>query len=396
MGRDRHDGARALEVSTKSFTEKGRSFDSVLIAIGCNWGRVRFAHLFVLHTSAPRVERDPTDEHASRHAASATPRDERVPARRGVLWSAEGWKTTKGARMGVKIREGYIPFEGYKTYYRIAGECDQGRLPLLALHGGPGTTHWYLRSLDGIAERYGRAVIYYDQIGCGYSRTPSMPDFWCEELFERELVEVRRALGLDHVHILGQSWGGMLLMRYATHRPAGVASMVVASSPASADVWVKEAQRLRSYLPDDMAAALIQADEDGDYDRPEVKAATAEYYLRHVSRIPESERKGTLAFPEDDPVGTEVYNVMQGKSEFVITGKMRDFDVTADLPHICIPTLVTSGEADECTPYIAKQVADGIPGAEWHLFGDGATHCVHLEIPDEYNAVVEEFLERHE
>ena len=80
--------------------------------------------------------------------------------------------------MGVKIREGYIPFEGYKTYYRIAGECDQGRLPLLALHGGPGTTHWYLRSLDGIAERYGRAVIYYDQIGCGYSRTPSMPDVW--------------------------------------------------------------------------------------------------------------------------------------------------------------------------------------------------------------------------
>lgn len=298
--------------------------------------------------------------------------------------------------MGVKIREGYIPFEGYKTYYRIAGECDQGRLPLLALHGGPGTTHWYLRSLDGIAERYGRAVIYYDQIGCGYSRTPSMPDFWCEELFERELVEVRRALGLDHVHILGQSWGGMLLMRYATHRPAGVASMVVASSPASADVWVKEAQRLRSYLPDDMAAALIQADEDGDYDRPEVKVATAEYYLRHVSRIPESERKGTLAFPEDDPVGTEVYNVMQGKSEFVITGRMRDFDVTANLPHICIPTLVTSGEADECTPYIAKQVADGIPGAEWHLFGDGATHCVHLEVPDEYNAVVEEFLERHE
>ena len=55
---------------------------------------------------------------------------------------------------------------------------------------------------------------------------------------------------------------------------------------------------------------------------------------------------------------------------------------------------MTSGTADECTPLIAKQVADGIPGAEWALLE--GTHCVHLEHVEQYNAVVEEFLERHE
>lgn len=296
----------------------------------------------------------------------------------------------------MQVHEGYIPFAGYRTYYRIVkpDEPEQGRLPLLTLHGGPGTTHWYLRTLDALADGFGRTVVYYDQIGCGASATPSMPDLWSCELFEDELREIRRALELDHVHLLGQSWGGMLAMLYATHRPAGVASMVVASSPADTQLWVREAARLRGYLPREMEEALIQADEDGDYDRPEVKAASAEYYRRHVAKIPEDTRRGTYAYPEDDPSGTEVYNVMQGKSEFVMTGKLRDFNVVDQLPDICIPTLVTSGTADECTPLIAKQVADGIPGAEWHLFE--GTHTCHLEIPDEYNAVVEEFLERHE
>ncbi|MGN1108814.1 MAG: alpha/beta hydrolase, partial [Oscillospiraceae bacterium] len=62
----------------------------------------------------------------------------------------------------MNIKEGYIDFKGCKTYYRIAGECTGGKLPLLALHGGPGCAHDYLESLDGIAEKYGRAVVYYD------------------------------------------------------------------------------------------------------------------------------------------------------------------------------------------------------------------------------------------
>ena len=190
----------------------------------------------------------------------------------------------------LKVVEGYMPFKGYKTWYRIVGENDLGRLPLLTIHGGPGNTHWYLRSLDELARKYHRQVIYYDQIGCGYSKAPSNPDMWSAELFEEELHELRRHLGLGHVHLLGQSWGGMLELQYATHRPSGVASMVVASSPADMDLWLAEAIRLRSYLPREMEQALAQADVDGDYDRPEVKAASAEYYRRQIGRASCRER----------------------------------------------------------------------------------------------------------
>ena len=186
----------------------------------------------------------------------------------------------------------------------------------------------------------------------------------------------------------------MLELQYATHRPSGVASMVVASSPADMDLWLAEAIRLRSYLPREMEQALAQADVDGDYDRPEVKAASAEYYRRHVAAVPEDERPEKWRKPFADPVGDEVYHTMQGMSEFVVTGKLSHWSVVDKLGDICIPTLVTSGTADECTPLIAKQIADGIPGAEWALLE--GTHMVHLERLEEYNATIEEFMERHE
>ena len=69
--------------------------------------------------------------------------------------------------MNHQITEGYMPFIGYQTYYRIVGEPSD-KAPLLLLHGGPGSTHNYFEVLDCIADT-GRQVISYDQIGCGNS-----------------------------------------------------------------------------------------------------------------------------------------------------------------------------------------------------------------------------------
>ncbi len=290
-----------------------------------------------------------------------------------------------------QIQEGYIPFKGYKTYYRIIGEQTGKKLPLLALHGGPGCGHSYLITLDELATHYGRQVIYYDQLGCGKSQTPSMPDFWCEELWEEEIDVVRKALKLDQIHLLGQSWGGMLAMRYAIHQPSGIASMVIASSPSSMDLWVSEAKQLRALLPEDMQQALEQADEDGRYDRPEVIRASEEYYRRHVCKLNPYPDFVAKSF---DGMG-EPYQVMQGASEFVCTGKMKTYNVTDQLYQIRIPTLVTSGSMDEATPLISKTIYDRIPDCEWELFA-GGTHLCHVEYAQAYNARVERFFSAHE
>ena len=135
-------------------------------------------------------------------------------------------------RAEVSSREGLIEFRGHNVWYRIAGDSEgPGKLPLLCLHGGPGAPHDYLEPLEEMAAE-GRRVIFYDQLGCGNSDQPHDPSMWTVDLFVEEVGVVRRALGLERVHILGQSWGGMLAMEYALTQPEGLASLIVADSPA--------------------------------------------------------------------------------------------------------------------------------------------------------------------
>src|SRR2546423_3660451 len=68
------------------------------------------------------------------------------------------------------VSEGYADFRGYRTWYRVAGELGSGATPLLALHGGPGSTHHYFAPLERLAAE--RPVVVYDQIGCGGAGPP--------------------------------------------------------------------------------------------------------------------------------------------------------------------------------------------------------------------------------
>ncbi|RUU09710.1 alpha/beta hydrolase, partial [Mesorhizobium sp. M6A.T.Ca.TU.002.02.2.1] len=79
-----------------------------------------------------------------------------------------------------EAKEGHVAFRGYRTWYRIAGNLDSPRLPLVVAHGGPGCTYDYVDTFKDIAALDGRAVIHYDQLGNGNStRLPEKgSDFW--------------------------------------------------------------------------------------------------------------------------------------------------------------------------------------------------------------------------
>lgn len=95
-----------------------------------------------------------------------------------------------------KITEGYMPFHGYQTYYRIVGEQkDNGKAPLICLHGGPGSTHNYFEVLDNVADDDDRMIIMYDQLGCGKSYLDGHPEMWTQDLWLDELDALREHLG---------------------------------------------------------------------------------------------------------------------------------------------------------------------------------------------------------
>ena len=289
------------------------------------------------------------------------------------------------------VREGTIPFHGYQTWYRVVGdEEDPGKFPLLCLHGGPGAAHDYLESLEAMAET-GRRVIFYDQLGCAKSSIGEpKPEMWTVELYLREIDAVREALGLDQIHLLGQSWGGMLAMEYAVTQPRGLVSLIVASSPASMVQWVEEANRLRAELPPEVQQALLDHEAAGTTDSHEYEAAMMVFYARHVCRVdplPDYVQRSFASIAANP----EVYHTMNGPSEFHVVGTLKEWTIIPRLGEIRVPTLVTSGRYDEATPLIAATVRDGIPGAEWVIFEE-SSHMAHAEEPERYMQVLDDFL----
>ncbi len=295
---------------------------------------------------------------------------------------------------------GVIDFQGWQTWYRITGDLattrTAGRSPLVVAHGGPGATHDYTLRISMLSAR-GRAVVHYDQLGCG--RSTHLPDkdpaFWTVELFLDELDNLLRALELnDDYALLGQSWGGMLAAEHAIRLPAGLTSLVIADSPASMQLWVSEANRLRADLPPDVQAILVRNEAAGTTDSEEYHHAEQVFYDRHVCRVLPNppEVLASFAAINDDPT---VYHTMNGPSEFHVVGTLRDWTVVDRVHLIAVPTLVVTGAHDEATPAVVQPFLDAIPDVRQHVFAD-SSHMPHVEEEESFMAVVGDFLDAHD
>ncbi len=261
-------------------------------------------------------------------------------------------------------------------------------MPVLILHGGPGAASYYMEPL---AERLSehRPVIVYDQLGCGRSDTPDDTSLWTVDRSVEELDQVRAAYGLHRCHLLGQSWGGWLAIEYMARGPAGIDRLVLASTSASIPQFMAEARKLIEALPEPHRSVLIELGARGEYDHPDYVAAVDVFYHHHLCRAdpwPEA-----LVRSGEQMDGNQVYLTMNGPTEFDVIGRLREWDRTADLGRIDVPTLVTCGRYDEITPACSETITAGIPDARMHVF-ERSAHIAHLEEGEEYAALVEAFL----
>ncbi|WP_250674124.1 proline iminopeptidase [Paraclostridium ghonii] len=290
----------------------------------------------------------------------------------------------------MKITEGYMPFEGFKTYYRIVGEGTKGKKPLVLLHGGPGSTHNYFEVLDKIAES-GRQVIMYDQIGCGNSFVEGHPELFNADTWIKELIELRKHLGLEEIHLLGQSWGGMQAIWYAIeYKPKGIKSYILSSTLSSAKLWEQEQKRRISYMNEGDQKALLDAVNTGDYSSKEYSEALDKFMDMHCAgKVTEDDHE---CLRRAKKAGSEAYIVGWGQNEFSPTGTLSGYEFTDRLDEIKEPCLITSGSRDLCSPYIAKTMYDRIPNSKWELF-QYSRHMPFVEENDKYIEVLTKWLD---
>jgi proline iminopeptidase len=284
-------------------------------------------------------------------------------------------------------RSGFVEVMGFKLFYRSFGGGDD---VLLCLHGGPGVPHYYLLPLAKLASD-NRRVVFYDQLGVGSSEKPDDLSLFNIERGAKEVEGVRKALDLGKINLLGSSYGGALALQYALRYQNHLKKLIIASGLASVSETVKEMQRLKTLLPRETQEVMRKYESKSAFLHPEYLEAVDAYYHNFVCRLPE--------WPEDvsrslNELSVPVYFTQNGPNEFTIIGTWKGWDITARLPEIKVPTLVTVGKYDEVTPRVAETIHKGISGSALTVFENSA-HLTMWDEEQKYLQVVKAFLGWH-
>ncbi|WP_263350259.1 proline iminopeptidase-family hydrolase [Acidicapsa acidisoli] len=270
---------------------------------------------------------------------------------------------------GIKM----LPVVGgkYKVWTKKLGS---GPIKVLLLHGGPGFGHEYLEALESFLPQAGIEMYYYDQLGCNNSDQPDDPGLWTLARYTEEVEEVRRGLGLEHFVLYGHSWGGILAMEYALNYQQHLRGLVISNMTAGTQSYLKRTAALKLMLPPDKLARLNALEAKEDYDSPEYeKIMMDDLYPKMICRVQPWPDSVNRAFRH---ANDKIYSQMQGKSEFLVTGNLKDWERWDRLREIKVKALTIGAQHDEMDPDDMKKMAALMPNASNAFCPNGSHLCM--------------------
>lgn len=265
---------------------------------------------------------------------------------------------------------------GYETF-GVRGDAP----PVIAVNGGPGLSHAYMMMND-LWQQVGRnrLVILYDQRGTGASERVALGAPQTMDAQVEDLEAVRAHFGIGKVALLGDSYGGFLVMAYAAKHPNHVAKMVLSDSPPPS--FKDMVHLLPQTFPDieewDQAAQKrLGTDSD---------AAARESLRNHFRMIFYSPEKRDAYMAKMGDLG------YQPAVARAVSESAEKLDLTSALPNFRFPVLIITGRWDmNVAPINAWKMTKAIPGAKIVFFEESG-HLPAYEEPEKYRSVLEEFL----
>lgn len=265
---------------------------------------------------------------------------------------------------------------------------------VLLLHGGPGATHEYFEAFDSYFPRAGIEYYYYDQLGSAYSDQPDDPSLWTIPRFVEEVEQVRIALGLDHdnFYLLGHSWGGILALEYALAHQEHLKALIISNMVASIPEYNRYARTVLMPAMDQKALTEIRSleaqhrFEDPRYEELLMGA----YYVEHILRMPADQWPDPVnrAFGK---INKKIYIPLQGPSELGASGALEQWDRTADLPRIRVPTLAVGARYDTMEPAQMQRIAQRVQHGRY-LYCPHGSHMALYDDQAAYMAGVTGFI----
>lgn len=268
------------------------------------------------------------------------------------------------------ISEGYVTSSEGELFYRVRGL--PARCALVCVHGGPGFTSYTMEPMLELSEI--TPVVLYDQAGCGRARRAGSRKMMSLEGFVEELEALRLALGLETMHLLGHSFGGVIVGEYTLCYPDRVKSLIFSSASIDIPRWVADGERLLGQLPMRERMILREGIRTGAWNSPAFIAALDLYYAKHVNGTTTISESIARSMNESD---TQIYRIVWGPNELVVNGSIRNYSLVPRLPELRCPILFMCGRFDEATPEAHAFFAEQVPGSRLHVFEHSAhnTFC---------------------
>lgn len=266
---------------------------------------------------------------------------------------------------------------------------------LLLLHGGPGMTHEYFKSFDTWFTDSDIEYIYYDQLGSYHSDNPVDLSMWTIDRFVDEVDQVRIALGLDseNFFLLGHSWGGILATEYAIAHQDVLKGLIISNMMADCVAYQAYADDVLGPAMDPQVLRRIKELETaGAYESEEYEALLMpHHYEKHVLRKPIAEWPSCV-LDALGHVNKQMYEYMQGPSEFGISGTLARWNRFEDLSSILVPTLVIGAEHDTMDPCYMERMAKQLPKGKY-LYCPRGSHMAMWDDPQTYHEGIRRFID---
>jgi proline iminopeptidase len=288
---------------------------------------------------------------------------------------------------GIKM----IPIETPKGKFNVWTKRvgNNPTMKILLLNGGPGCTHEYFECFESFLPKEGIEFIYYDQLTCGNSDNPKDTSLFDLNRYVEEVEQVRVALNLDknNFYLLGHSWGGILAMQYALKYQDKIKGLIISDMMASCPLYGKYADEVLAKQMDPVVLDSINLlEKKGNTNNPRyMQLLTQHFYTKHICRI--------YPYPEPvkrsfDKMNMDLYVTMQGPSEFGISGKLTNWDVSGQLKNINVPTLVIGATYDSMDPKYMEWMSQQIPGAQFLLCSNGSHMCMWDDQETYFNGLI--------
>ncbi|MFS0861533.1 alpha/beta fold hydrolase [Fredinandcohnia sp. 179-A 10B2 NHS] len=274
------------------------------------------------------------------------------------------------------MREQFLKIRGSSIFVKTMGSGT----PLLFLHGGPGGEHrFFLPHVEELANFY--QLIFYDQRGCGQSEClQDESEYTIKEEIEA-LEELRIHLDIEKLNIVGESWGSMLALCYATTYHKNVNKVIltaaVGATGAGLSEFGKELDRRLTESDRDALESAIKRLNSGTGTVDEIFTVLDPYYVYN----PEALTRKTKT------VSNEVVNRILG-AEITST-----YDIRETLHKLVnIPVLVLQGKHDLITPTMLEELLlQYIPNKTLVVL-ENCGHWTIVEQPERFNREVRKFI----